>query len=400
MKRGGWTEVRETRHQTDRPKKLEWTPPTPPAPKIEKTAPAPLLPNIEKPTPAPLIRPPVQSKKAVSDLLSGPIAEGKRQAQMTLEETRAEIDEVRHVFASLPSRVRGKLLRMWSSMNKPVILPGNARRRGKPQTKMRLFVVDTIRFGGTFAGIFIVLFVGINYQSFWQIARAQLALGADVKTEQALEQMVRGNPTTAPGSGPIVRSVDQSLLSFLPPVGPYENRLVIPKLEESVPIVQPSMEALMREDWQTFEEDIQRALHDGVVHYPGSARAGQPGNFFLTGHSSYYPWDDGHYKNVFARLNELKAGDTYSVFFGGDRHTYRITGKKEVSPNDVSVLDQPTDKRMATLMTCTPIGTTLRRLIVTAEEIDPQSGEVLKVGERTAEQQKPSPIKRLEALPI
>ena len=119
----------------------------------------------------------------------------------------------------------------------------------------------------------------------------------------------------------------------------------------------------------------------------------------MTGHSSYYPWDDGNYKDVFARLSELDVGDTYTSYYGGDRHTYRVTKKYEVKPNNVSVLDQPTTKRLSTLMTCTPVGTTLRRLIVQAEEIDLISGEVLKVGEKTTDTPD-NPFSRLEALPI
>jgi LPXTG-site transpeptidase (sortase) family protein len=87
------------------------------------------------------------------------------------------------------------------------------------------------------------------------------------------------------------------------------------------------------------------------------------------------------------------------VYYGGDRHTYRVTKKYEVKPSDVSVLDQPTTQRIATLMTCTPVGTTLRRLIVQAEEIDPTNGEILKVGQKTDDSQD-NPFMRLEALPI
>jgi sortase A len=155
----------------------------------------------------------------------------------------------------------------------------------------------------------------------------------------------------------------------------------------------------MKEDWKQVEEDMQESLRDGVVHYPGSAKPGHAGNFFITGHSSYYPWNDGDFKDVFARLHELVAGDTYSVYYGGDLHTYRVLSKKEVRPSDVSVLDQPTDKRVATLMTCTPIGTTLRRLIVLAEEIDPATRLVLQIGQKTTDEQK-TPMGRLGSLPI
>ena len=80
---------------------------------------------------------------------------------------------------------------------------------------------------------------------------------------------------------------------------------------------------------------------------------------------------------------------------------YKVVEKKEVKPTDVSVLDQPTHERLATLMTCTPIGTTLRRLIVIAQEIDPASGKPLQVGERGKDVNgKVKPAVKMEALPI
>ncbi|MBI5570471.1 MAG: sortase, partial [Desulfomonile tiedjei] len=297
--------------------------------------PRPAMQKMERLVPPPTPGLSLRFKKSVSGAISQSIAEGKRQLQATLTGAESEIVSTRGTLRTLPARMRGALRNFWRSMNTPVTLtqqkPG---RNHLPPTKLRLFIVDTVRFGGTFAGIFVILFVGINYQSFWQIARAQLALGGDIKTEQALEQMVHGTLATALTQESRTTSADtKSLLAYLPPVGPFENRLVIPKLGKNVPIVRPSMDALMKENWKVFEEDIQTALHDGVVHYPGSARPGQAGNFFITGHSSYYPWDDGGYKDVFARLSDLVIGDTYSVYYNGDRHTYRVTSKKEVSPN-------------------------------------------------------------------
>ncbi|MBU2259213.1 class E sortase [Patescibacteria group bacterium] len=168
-------------------------------------------------------------------------------------------------------------------------------------------------------------------------------------------------------------------------------------MELNIPLVTPSYEALLREDWTQVEDDIQDALQMGVVHYPGTAKPGQAGNFFVTGHSSYYPWASGKYKNVFARLHELEPGDEYWVYYGGDKHRYIVRGKKEVKSSDVTVLDQPVDRRVATLMTCTPIGTTLRRLIITSEEVDPQTGIALQVGERGHDS---LPKARPQALPI
>lgn len=348
-------------------------------------------------------RSPILSKKECppkSSVISAAIHEGKEQLKATVQDARSELNAAAQTMNGLPRRTGGTLKRLWQAANQPVILHGKKGLRRKPPTKLSLFVTDTIRFGGTFALIFGVLFVGINYQSFWQIARAQLALDADYSTEEALERMTQ---TEQPDSLTSVESgIDvpvAGLLAALPSVGPYEDRLIIPKLKKNVPIVRPGMDALMKEDWKQFELDIQTALRDGIVHYPGSAKPGQPGNFFLTGHSSYYPWDEGRYKDVFARLNELMPGDTYMVYYGGDRHSYRITKKEEVKPSNVSVLDQPTDRRLSTLMTCTPLGTTLRRLVVVAEEIDPVTGVALHVGEKIADKRE-NPYLRLEALPI
>jgi len=90
---------------------------------------------------------------------------------------------------------------------------------------------------------------------------------------------------------------------------------------------------------------------------------------FLTGHSSYYPWDPGKFKDVFATLGSLEVGDRYYIYYDQIKYMYQITEKKEVQPNYMEVLAQPTDKKISTLMTCSPVGTTLRRLILTAEQI-------------------------------
>lgn len=284
------------------------------------------------------------------------------------------------------STARG-LRALWNMLTQPVWIPGR-NKTIKEYSRGTLFALDIVRFGGTFAMIFAVLFAGMNYESFWKIASSNAI------------KLVSGASLGGTEVG-VFRAHDRqagNLLSYLPTVGPPENRLVIPKLNINVPIVNPPTASLLRQDWTQVEEDIQEALEDGVVHYPGTARAGQAGNFFITGHSSYYAWAGGSYKTIFARLHELNPGDEYTVFYGGDEHRYIVRSKTEVLPSDVSVLDQPANSRIATLMTCTPIGTTLRRLIVRAEEVDIHTGEPLQVGQRTGETLPERP--QLEALPI
>jgi LPXTG-site transpeptidase (sortase) family protein len=331
-------------------------------------------------------------------IFTASVRESELQIHETAKTAGQEIREAKTDIMRIPAKATQRMKKFWTMAQAPMQLT-NRKPGRRQQKKITLFLIDTVRFGGTFAVIFGVLFVGINYQSFWQIARAELALGDDIGTEQALSDITIGaKKNGVPALTGSFGRASANILAYLPDVGPFEDRLIIPKLGENVPIVRPSMDALMKEDWKQFEADIQKALHDGVVHYPGSARPGQAGNFFLTGHSSNYPWIKSDFNDVFARLNELDTGDTYSVYYGGDKHTYKIVKKYEVKPNNVSVLDQPSDKRIATLMTCTPVGTTLRRLIVQAEEIDPDTGTFLKVGEKS--DNGVNPFSRLEALPI
>jgi len=277
-----------------------------------------------------------------------------------------------------------------------VIIPN---RKPRKYNRGTLFFMDVLRFGGTFAAIFVVLFATLNYRSFWEIMQEKvqpLQHAQHVQQQQAIvdatlrDKLLRSPSLTTAGKEA------GDMLSYLPPIGPPENRIIIPKLGLNVPLVTPSYQSLLDEDWEKVEADIQDALQMGIVHYPGTARPGQAGNFFVTGHSSYYPWAPGKYKSVFARLHNLEAGDEYYVYYGGDQHRYIVRSKKEVSPSNVDVLDQPVNRRLATLMTCTPVGTTLHRLILVAEEVDPLTGEVLAVGE----QQQRENLQRPEMLPI
>lgn len=332
--------------------------------------------------------------KKEKSLLRASMQECATQYADTAQDAKINARDIMKELRDIPRRLHRYQRNFWNLALTPVSLRGIKSTKKHP-TKLGLFVTDTVRFGGTFALIFAVLFAGVNYESFFQISRSVLAFGNDIGTEEALMKM-----TNSSESSPSINTTSTvNVLAYLPPVGPYEDRLIIPKLGENVPIVRPPMTALMDKNWSQFESDIQESLRDGVVHYPGSARPGQAGNFFVTGHSSYYPWDDGKYKSVFARLQELNIGDTYFVYYGGDRHSYRVTEKYEVKPNNVSVLDQPSNKRIATLMTCTPVGTTLRRLIVRAEEFDPVSGKALLPGQKSDEIL-PASFARLDALPI
>ncbi len=153
-------------------------------------------------------------------------------------------------------------------------------------------------------------------------------------------------------------------------IPPCESCIVIDKLGITAPVVFGIGEqSLIDENWRQLEKDLLVGLRDGVVHYPGTAKPGDIGNAFITGHSSYYTNDPGKYNYVFTKLGELQVGDTYKVYFQGKKHEYQIYEEKIVWPEDTSVLYQPRDKEISTLMTCWPIYTNYKRKIFVADRI-------------------------------
>lgn len=117
------------------------------------------------------------------------------------------------------------------------------------------------------------------------------------------------------------------------------------------------------------EAAYQKAVQDGVGHFPGTAEIGRPGNAYLFGHSSDYAWSKGSYKTVFALLPKLVPGDeVVASDRAGVAYRYHITETFVVAPDDLSVLDQfGNQKSLLTLQTSYPLGTALKRYIVRAE---------------------------------
>jgi LPXTG-site transpeptidase (sortase) family protein len=118
------------------------------------------------------------------------------------------------------------------------------------------------------------------------------------------------------------------------------------------------------------EVEVLKALQNGVVHYYGTALPGENGNAAFFGHSSNDWWEPGNYKFVFVLLEKLSAGDTYEIHYNSRKYVYQVVETKIVQPSDLSVLNQ-TSKPTSTLITCTPPGTSWRRFVVVANQIEP-----------------------------
>ncbi len=137
------------------------------------------------------------------------------------------------------------------------------------------------------------------------------------------------------------------------------NRIRIPSL---------SIEAPLQYTNEINEEVFQRALEDGVVHYPGTAEVGQLGNAYFFGHSSDYPFTAGNYKTVFALLPHIKNGAEIVVTDkSGQEFTYVVIDQFVANNTDLGVLDQKGNtEKLLSLQTSYPVGTALKRYIVVA----------------------------------
>lgn len=131
----------------------------------------------------------------------------------------------------------------------------------------------------------------------------------------------------------------------------------IPKINASSPI------ELNIDPWN--EGVYKAALKKGVAHAKGTPLPGKKGAYIFA-HSSDYPWNITRYNTAFFKLNELVPGDTIVIHSSQKTYRYRVTGTKEIWPNETQYLTE--HKADLTLQTCTPIGTDFKRLLVFAKK--------------------------------
>jgi sortase A len=103
-------------------------------------------------------------------------------------------------------------------------------------------------------------------------------------------------------------------------------------------------------------------LSKGPGHLEQTPIPGEAGNSVITAHR------DTFFRHIF----ELNSGDKIMVRRNGETFHYEVTGKKIVSPDDLSVL-QPTPDSQLTLITCYPtyyIGPAPQRLVVLSRLVE------------------------------
>lgn len=164
-------------------------------------------------------------------------------------------------------------------------------------------------------------------------------------------------PSQSASATPIILSTNGVAPTSTPEV-------IIPKINVQIPVDY----SLTSND----EESVQKGLENGVVHYPTTVKPGEKGNAAFFGHSSNNIFNPGKYKFAFVLLKELVPGDIFYLTYEGKVYTYKVYDKQIVKPNQVDILNNVEGKTAtAILITCDPPGTTLNRLVVWGEQVNP-----------------------------
>lgn len=223
--------------------------------------------------------------------------------------------------------------------------------------KKRLFRI--ISLGITIVGCIAILYVFFPLVS-WQIYFAHVFADNNIATP------IPKNTIVSPNSLQTLLSTSVAQLSGIDYTNaqnwfpnfdlPKGSQPAIPSYTLSIPIL-----GIKNAVVTTTDYDL--AIH--LVNYPGTSIPAQTGNAVIFGHSTlpqlFNPTD---YKTIFATLYRLKVEDKILANVSGVSYTYAIYSITVVDASETSFFTQQYDNSYLTLVTCTPPGTTWKRLII------------------------------------
>lgn len=138
--------------------------------------------------------------------------------------------------------------------------------------------------------------------------------------------------------------------------------LNIPKISVTAPIIVPESGTM---------RDMLVSMEEGVGLYPGSALPGDMGRSVVLGHSSRASWYRGEYATVFALLNKLESGDTFTITRGTQVFSYQVFAKKILTPKATdALLSGSHEESEIDLITCYPVGSASQRTVIQAKLVN------------------------------
>lgn len=168
------------------------------------------------------------------------------------------------------------------------------------------------------------------------------------------------------------------LTEISPPKDRYNQEVLgYTSIEESLANTEINLEGKILEDLDTtlsiealniegeiIQGESSLTMNDGFWHFPTSVFPGERGNTVIIGHRFLHLPPR---KDTLFNLEDIKIGEKIIISQSGNNNlTYVVVEIKEVEPNDLSVIQESQDHRL-TLITCTPLWTSEKRLVVIAK---------------------------------
>lgn len=145
------------------------------------------------------------------------------------------------------------------------------------------------------------------------------------------------------------------------------NTLSIPALQLSAPVVSSLTDPTEFSDWNVVKRDLTK----GVSLAEKLPKPGESGTTVITGHSSDLV--PHRYSAIFAGLNFLEPETEIRVKYQDQIHRYKVVEKKIVQPSDLNFfrteLQKTYGKHRLAMVTCWPLLTTSKRLVILADPL-------------------------------
>lgn len=126
----------------------------------------------------------------------------------------------------------------------------------------------------------------------------------------------------------------------------------------------------------TSVDALDKELENGAVRYPTSAPLGVDGTMLLFGHSSYLPVVYHQYYKTFNGIQNLKKGQTVSVYSGTLEYRYAVVDVHLANADEDTIALDPSGRHVV-LITCDSFATKSTRFVVHADFVGayPIAGE-------------------------
>ncbi len=138
--------------------------------------------------------------------------------------------------------------------------------------------------------------------------------------------------------------------------------IIIPKIGANTPIISSV------DPYNSLAYQV--ALSHGVAQARGTAFPYEKGDMFLFAHSAANALEATRFNAIFYLLTKLQTKDTVYIYYKNKKYSYEVTESAIVDPEKISYLNKGSSGKTLTLMTCWPAGTSFKRLLIFAKQVD------------------------------